>query len=152
MRATGEQRLSGQSRPSPSVQPPRPRAFPRAVLGQLWEEVARPSTAAGESSKAPTDRTHHPVCTPDTKGGRGPGQQLAGPRAGGSGGPVRDMGLALQRPQHPEPMVGALSRKPLSVVSSETTSRFQEQTCLLADMETGFLSSWIKPFMTSTEF
>lgn len=51
--------------------------------------------------------------------------------------------------------LGSLQEEPSprpALCATETNSRFQEQMCLLADMENAFQSSRVKPIMTSTEF
>lgn len=87
---------------------------------------------------------YHPPSTPRTQGARAQ-ERLAWP--GGLRG--------AQAWLHSSPRgacAGASEWEAFSVVSSQTTSRFQAQTCLLADVETGFQSSQIKPSTTSTEF
>lgn len=72
--------------------------------------------------------SHCPPSTPRTEENLGARQWLDGPGVGG----------AQAGPSTQSPLLGPLSRKHLSVAISQITSRFQEQTCLLADMETCF--------------
>lgn len=101
----------GQSCPSPSDRPPRPRTL---LWGSCkWRQpgrgrqpgLRRPLEEAGRL--ALTARTIYRACTPETEGSRDAGQQLVWPGAGGPGRLVWDTSLASQRTQHPEPVVGA---------------------------------------------